>query len=197
MKPLHFSKTYFHKKILDDPEAKLRVVVKETPSLNISEEEYSLRVTTRYEDPLIIHRDYAIEHHVPPAKHSFPHLQFKFHTEEIGQFRIRIDVKDINEYKKAILGFIYKTKDVLKGLERFRNGITKEILVLELINQLKKEGDFLTIKIRQGIEKYSLEFDRKRGAEDKIERLRKNPLLIGFIGRENVRRIEEGYEKNK
>jgi len=194
MKELHFSKKYFHKQIVDDPDAKVRVVVKETPSVNISEEEYSLRVTTRYEDPKTVHRDYAIEHHLPPAKHSFPHLQFKFQTEEIGQFRIRIDVKNAEEYKKAILGFIYKIKDVLKDLERFRKGITKEILVMELVNDLKQEGNFLTQKVWEGIHKYKLEFDKKRGAMDKAERLRKNPLLVHFMGKENIRLIEESYE---
>ena len=98
MKELHFSKKYFNKLLFD--ENKIRVVIREIPSIDISDEEYSLRVSTRYEDPAM-HRDYVIEHHLPPALHAFPHLQFKFHTEEIGQFRIRIDIKDSEEYKKA------------------------------------------------------------------------------------------------
>lgn len=94
MKELHFSKTYFNKLILDDSESGLRIVINEKPSIEISEEEYSLRISTRYIDSKTINRDYAIEHHLPPSKHSFPHLQFRFHTEEIGQFRLRINIKD-------------------------------------------------------------------------------------------------------
>lgn len=182
MKELHFSKKYFNKFIFDKDN--LRVVVKEIPSINISEEEYSLRVSTRYEDPKTIHRDYAIEHHLG-SKHSYPHLQFKFHTEEIGQFRIRIDIKDSEEYKKAILGFIYKIKSVLNHLEKFRRGITSEILVLDLVNTLKDEGLFLDQKINKGIKKYSLEFDQTK----KLDKLKKNPLLIDFLGEKNIKRF--------
>ena len=80
MKELHFSKKYFKKEILDDPYSKIRVVIKEIPCLEISEEEYSLRVSTKFEDsegydkPTTVHRDMAIEHHLPPSKHSFPHF---------------------------------------------------------------------------------------------------------------------------
>ena len=108
--------------------------------------EYYCSIHVVYNTCAPVHRDYAIEHH-PGERHSFPHLQFKFHTEEIGQFRLRIDIKDSAEYKKAILGFIYKIKDVLKHLENFRKGITSEILVLDLVNDLKDEGNFLGQKI--------------------------------------------------
>lgn len=183
MKELHFSKKYFNKLVFD--EDNIRVVVKEIPSIDILEEEYSLRVSTRFEDVSTIHRDYAIEHH-PVSKHPFPHLQFKFNTEEIGQFRIRIDVMDSNEYKKAILGFIYKIKGVLEHLEKFKEGITSQILVLDLVNDLKNEGKFLGQKINEGIKKYYLEFDHK----ERIDKLKKNPLLIDFLGKENIKLIE-------
>jgi len=192
MKELHFSKKYFQKQVFEDIEAKVRVEVSETPSLNITEEEYSLRVTTRYEDPDAIHRNYAIEHHMPPSRHNFPHLQFKFHTEEIGQFRIRIDIEDSDDYKRAILGFIYKIKNVLEDLERLRKGITNEVLVLQLVNQLEKEGDFLSKKISDGIKKYSLEFNEKRGTKDKLSKLSKNPLLLDFLGKENMQMLSKG-----
>tara|TARA_B100001971_G_C18219718_1_gene556274 strand:+ start:758 stop:1354 length:597 start_codon:yes stop_codon:yes gene_type:complete len=196
MKKFHFSKIYFNKEIVDDPVSKIRVVVKEIPSLEISEEEYSLRVSTRYENPNTIHRDYAIEHHTG-EKHPFPHLQFKFHTEEIGQFRIRIDVKDSEEYKKSILGFIYKIKNVLGSLEQFREGITKEILVLDLVNKLDDEGRFLTQKIQEGINKYALEFDEENRLKSRLGKLGKNPLLLDFMGVNNIKLIEESYEKLK
>lgn len=140
MKEFHFTKTYFNTTLFEDPRSGVRVVVDERPSLSIADEEYSLRVSTRFEEAGTVHRNYAIEHHMPPAKHSFPHLQFKFHTEEIGRFRIRIDLKDDDEYKKAILGFIYRIKDVLNDMEHFRKGLTREVLVLELVTQLKEEA---------------------------------------------------------
>ncbi len=195
MKELHFSKKYFKKEILDDPDAGIRVVIKEKPCIEIPEEEYSLRILTRYEDSETVHRNWAIEHHLPPAKHSFPHLQFKFHTEEIGQFRIRIDVANQDEYKKAILGFIYQIKNILNELERFRKGVTNEILVLELVNKLKPESYFLNQKIQEGIKKYTLEFDKgiNRG---KIKNLGNHHLLLAFVGEENAKLIKDSYSNN-
>lgn len=201
MKNLHFSKIYFNKKIFDDPSTKIRVVVTETPSLDITQEEYSLRISTRHEEAKTIHRNYAIEHALPPSKHDFPHVQFKFHTEEIGQFRIRVDFKDQEEYRKGVLGFIHKTKNILEYLEKFRKGITKEILVLNLVEKLEKEGDFLTQKIHQGIKKYALEFDKEERLRNKLKRLEQNHLLLGFMGLENIKLIENSHvgirKKNK
>lgn len=197
MKKFHFSKTYFNKLEYDDKEANIRIIIKEIPSLEIFEEDYSLRVETQHEEDSTIHRKYAIEHHSKFDKPNYPHLQFKFHTEEIGQFRIRIDTNTPDEYKKAILGFIYKIKNVLEELEKFRKGITEEILVLDLVNGLEKEGEFLTIKMMEGIKKYKLEFDKKRGAVDKLKQLRKNPLLIDFMGKDNIKLVEESYKCQK
>ena len=189
MTELYFSKKYFKEKIVDDPKSKVRVTINENPSFSIAEEEYSLRVTTRYENPATIHRDYAIEHHTDPP-HDFPHLQFKFHTEEIGQFRMRIDIASHEEYKRAIQGFIYKIKEILEDVERFKQGITNEMLVLELVNELKSDSRFLDQKIKESIKKYLPEFD-KGVSKDKIERLGKNPLLIAFMGKENTKLIQE------
>jgi len=197
MKGFHFSKIYFNKLILDDPETKIRVVIDETPSLNISEEEYSLRITTRHEKGRLIHRNYAIEHSLPPSKHDFPHIQFKFHTEEIGQFRIRIDFKDQEEYKSGIQGFIYKIKEILGHLEQFKKGITNEILIIDMVNKLKEDGSFLSEKIKEGIKKYSIGFDEESGVRDKLKRLEQNQLLLGFMGLENIELIKDSYYKLK
>ena len=103
MKQFHFSKIYFNKLELTDGNSRIMVRIKEFPSLEVAEERYSLRITTRHEEDKTIHRDYAIEHALPPAKHDFPHVQFKFHTEEIGQFRVRVDFRDQEEYRKGVL----------------------------------------------------------------------------------------------
>ena len=192
MKKLHFSDTYFHKKRYIDPDSDIRVLIKETKSMSIEKEPYSLRIKTIYESGK---KDYTIEHHLPPSKHSFPHLQFKFHTDEIGQFRIRIIIKDNKEYEKAILGFIYKIKDVMKDLEKYKKGITKEIMVLELVNKLRKKGDFLDKKMFEGITEYSLEFNKKQHSKEKIKKLKANPLLNQFIGKKNIKLIETAYKE--
>lgn len=197
MKDFHFSKIYFNKEIFDDPSTKIRVVIDETPSLDITQEEYSLRISTRHEEDKSIHRDYAIEHALPPSKHSFPHVQFKFHTEEIGQFRIRIDFKDHEEYRKGVLGFIYKIKNILESLEKFREGITEEILVLDLVKKLEREGNLLTQKIQEGIRKYALEFDEEEKLRKNLKRLEQNHLLLNFMGLKNVKLIENSYSELK
>jgi hypothetical protein len=183
MKPFHFTKTYFNLLLFEDAKAGVRVVINETPSINMAEEEYSLRVSTRFISGMI-HKDYAIEHHLPPLKHNFPHLQFKFHTEEIGQFRIRIDVNNEEEYRQAILGFIYKIKKQIEKLENLSEGITNKILVVELVNELENEENVLNNKILEGIKKCNVEFDMMEN--NKIEKLKQNALLIEFFGKECV-----------
>ncbi len=191
MKEFHFSKTYFKTLTYDDREANIRVLVKEIPSLEISEEEYSLRVETHHEEENLIHRHYAIEHHSKFDKHNYPHLQFKFHTEEIGTFWLRLDFENQAEYKKAILGFIYKIKEVISDLERLKPGITNEILVLDLVNTLSGEGAFLSGKITESIAKYQVEFQDYGLVRDKTKKLTENKLLLGFLGEENVSRVIE------
>tara|TARA_Y100000034_G_C6877367_1_gene401481 strand:- start:568 stop:876 length:309 start_codon:yes stop_codon:yes gene_type:complete len=100
MKEFHFSNKYFNTLTYDDIESNIRVVIKEIPSLDIHEEDYSLRVETHHEEAMMIHRKYAIEHHSKQDKHNYPHLQFKFHTEEIGSFWLRLEFKSQEEYDK-------------------------------------------------------------------------------------------------
>ena len=197
MKEFHFSNRYFNKLIYDDIESNIRVTIKEIPSLDVSEEDYSLRVETHHEEEKLIHRKYAIEHHSKQHKHDYPHLQFKFHTEEIGAFWLRLEFKTQNEYKKAILGFIYKIKNVLEDLERFKPGICGDILVLALVNNLSKEGRFLTQKISESINKHQLEFQKYGCTREKVKSLNKNPLLIDFLGKNNVTKVVESYAAKK
>jgi hypothetical protein len=138
MKEFHFSKKYFHKLIYDDIKSNIRVVINETPSLDVLEEDYSLRIETHHFEEKIVHRKYAIEHHSKQENHFYPHLQFKFYTEEIGSFWIRLDFVDEEEYKKAILGFIFKIKNVLEQMEKIKKGICEEMVVLELVNELSE-----------------------------------------------------------
>ena len=149
MKKFTFSKKYFKQMVYDDPYTSIRVVVSEIPSMDIELEDYSLRIETRHQEAKTIRRKYALEHHKRQEKHQYPHLQFTFHTEEIGTFWIRMDFNNDAEYEKAILGFVYKIKNVLEDLEQYKKGITKDILVLELVEDLVKEGDFLTKKIAE------------------------------------------------
>jgi hypothetical protein len=198
MKKFHFSKKYFKETIFDDPATNIRVVVEETPSMDIEAEDYSLRVETRHlklEKP--IHRTYAIEQHKHQIKHNFPHLQFTFHTEAIGTFHLRLDFESVDEYHNSILGFIYKIKGVLENLEPIKEGITEEILIIDLVENLSDKGKFLEQKISESINKYGLEF--KRGVE--TNKIDSNPLLIEFLGMKNIEDIKKKYsrvaEKNR
>ncbi len=195
MTEFRFAKNYFHTLLFDDPESNIRVIVKEKPSFEVMEEEYSLRVETHHEETGAIHRKYAIEHHSKQDKHNYPHLQFKFHTEEIGTFRLRLDFNSTEEYQRAILGFIYKIKNVLADLERFRKGILSELMILEKVDQLSAEGEFLSLKIAESISQVEFDMDGKY-TRDKVQRLNQNPLLLDFIGQENVEKLTKNYTKH-
>ena len=184
MKAFHFTKTYFNKTLFEDPKNNIRISVKETPSLDVTEEDYSLRIETRHVEEKIIHRNYAIEHHGKQEKHNKPHIKFKFHTEEIGTFWITLELKDADEYKQAILGFIYKIGKVIAKLEKYHSGITEEILVMDLVSKLKKEEKFLDMKIAKSITTKTIEFDSDANPEEILN----NPLLKTFLG-ENSKKI--------
>jgi len=188
------SKRYFLKESYDDPQSGIRIVVSERGHFQVLDEDYSLRVSTRYVHTKLVSRDYAIEHH-QTQPHSFPHLQFKFATEEIGQFRIRIDIKNPQEYEKAILGFIYKIMRVIRDLESLKRGITNEILIIDEVQKLRQESDFLDYKINEGIQKYMVSFNSKERPIEQIMKLKKNPLLLDFIGNTNLEVMEEMIRK--
>jgi hypothetical protein len=190
------TKKYIKKEIYDDHATGIRVIIRETGYFFVFEEGYSLKISTRQSLPKFIHRDYIIEHHVQPP-HNFPHLQFKFTSEEIGQFRLRIDIKNQEEYKKAILGFVYKIKDVISTLEESKPGITSEILNVRQVNSLKIHGDFLTKKIEEGLKKYSIDFDQEKNRRSQIRVMQGHPLFIGFIGKKNISTIQAELKKKK
>lgn len=195
MKEFQFSKIYFNTFLFDDPESNIRVIIKERPSFEVTEEEYSLRVETHHEEGCSIHRKYAIEHHPQQEKHNSPHLQFKFHTEEVGTFWLYLCFKNPEEYQKAILGFIYKIKRVISDLEKYKPGITEEIMKISEVNKLEEEGNFLSAKINESITNSQIEFDDTGYPRDKIQKLNQNPLLLDFLGKENVNYLIENYRK--
>lgn len=196
MKKFDFTHKYFHKLIFEDNAIKLRISIKETPSIDVSEEDYSLRIETRHENLKLIHREYAIEHHSMQDKHKCPHLQFKFYTEEIGSFWIQLDFKDSDEYHRAILGFIYKIKGVLKDLERLCPGITNEMMAAKEVDKLKANGDFLMKKIAESLENSRIEFKDSGNTKTKCENLRNNPLLLEFLGENNMKNIVKSCDVN-
>ena len=189
MKKFHFTKTYFKKTLFDEPESKIRIVVSETPSIEVEEESYSLRLETRHEDDFITHRNYAIEHHLEQKKHNYPHLQFKFHDENIGTIYLKLQIKNSSEYEKVILGFIYKLKSVvLNDLEKYRKGITEEILIIHLVEELINEGKFLDGKIKESLSNSLLELKDKN---IKKVQLKNSRLLNKFLGIDNIKKIKE------
>ncbi|MGV8162424.1 MAG: hypothetical protein ACP5N2_03790 [Candidatus Nanoarchaeia archaeon] len=193
MKKVTFTKKYFKQTICDDPKNKVRVVINENPSMDVENEDYSLRIETMHQNPEPVHRNYAIEHHRHQEKHQYPHIQFKFHTEGIGSFWLRLDFDSSEEYEQAILGFIYKMKNILQDLEQYREGITEEMLILDLVNKLEKEGDFLTQKMFESIQKYQIEFQTPSAEKDKLPKIASNLLLVEFLGDKNIKRIQEIY----
>ena len=82
-------------------------------------------------------------------------------------------------------------------MERFKPGICGDILVLALVNNLSKEGRFLTQKISESINKHQLEFQKYGCTREKVKSLNKNPLLIDFLGKNNVTKVVESYAAKK
>lgn len=179
--PIYVRKREFNK---DD----LRIEILEVPCQNPNEEEYRFRMKSRHkEEEIIIHRDIAIEHHQP--RHTHPHgsehLQFKFYSEGFGKIRINLDIKDKEEYKICILGFLSILKDVINNFDNYHENIAYEILNLEMFKGLENHRSILKKKISDSLIESRIEMDTKKGIKiinkDLLVNLRKNEDLLLFF----------------
>jgi len=166
----------------------LRISIIEVPCQDPNEEEYRFRIKTRHkEEEIIIHRDIAIEHHQPRAihPHGYEHLQFKLYSEGFGKIRIDLDIKDENEYKSCILGFLSILKDLIAYFDEYHKDIVKEILNIEMFNELDNDRNFLIKKISASLNESRIEIDNDKGIKvvnkDSLEDLKKNEALLPFF----------------
>lgn len=186
-----FLHEYFKQEVLNDFENRIFIAVKEKPSFNIKEEDYSLRLETCHKED--VHRNYAIEHHLKQDKHDVPHLQFKFHSEKIGSIWLNLFFKNEEEYKKGIEGFIFHSKHIFEDLENEHPNLTREMMFLENVLTLQDQGTFLQEKITQSIQEGLIEFQNILD-KDKKELIKSHILLNKFIGSKNVALLLGGLE---
>jgi len=169
-------------------EGELRVEMIELPCQNPNEEEYRFRIKTRHkEEEIIIHRDMAIEHHQPRGTHphGFEHLQFKFHSEGFGKIRVNLDVKDDDEYKRCILGFLSILKDIIDKFDKYHKNITEKILNLEMFKGMEEHRSFLREKISSSLAQSRIEMDAKGGIKiidrESLDNIKTNEALLPFF----------------
>jgi len=173
---------YFKKSKINDFENDIHIEITETPSFNISEEDYSLRIETCSEGD--IHRDYAVEHHLG-QKHEKPHLQFKFHSEKIGSIWINLLFEDEAEYKEGIEGFIFHSKNIFLDLESEHENLCEELMYVEKVDKLEAQGKFLQTKITKSIVLGLTEF-KNCTDQNRVQLIKNHELLNIFIGEHNV-----------
>jgi len=166
----------------------IRIEIIEMPCHNPNEEEYRFRMKSRHkENEIVIHRDVAIEHHQPRNvhPHASEHLQFKLYSEGFGKIRINLDIKNDEEYKKCILGFLSILKDLITSFEKYHKDITKEILNLEMFEGIEKHRSFLKGKISASLAQSRIEMDTEKGIKvvnkSSLENLKTNNALIPFF----------------
>lgn len=177
-----FLHKYFKKESLKDFDNEIYINITETPTFNIKEEDYSLRIETCQESNT--HRKYAVEHHLG-QKHNKPHLQFKFHSEKIGSIWINLIFETEEEYKKGIEGFIFHSKNIFKELENEHKNLCEEMMHLKEVESLAKEGEFLQEKVTQSIKKGFIEFQNCLD-EKRKELIQNHELLNMFVGEKNI-----------
>ncbi len=166
----------------------IRVEIIEMPCQNPNEEEYRFRMNSRHkEEEIIIHRDIAIEHHQPrdTHPHGFEHLQFKLYSEGFGKIRINLDIKDDDEYKRCIFGFLSILKDIILSFEKYHKNIAQEILNLGMFEGLENHRSFLKEKISNSLIQSRIEMDTSQGIKviDKelLENVKANEALLPFF----------------
>jgi len=166
----------------------LRIEIIEMPCKNPNEEEYRFRMKSRHkEEEIIVHRDIAIEHHQPKKTHphASEHLQFKLYTEGFGKIRINLGIKDNEEYKRCIMGFLSILKDLINNFDKHYKNISKEILNLEMFKDLEKHRSFLKEKISDSLIQSRIEMDTNQGIKvinkKSLEDFRTNEALLPFF----------------
>ncbi|MBU0628667.1 MAG: hypothetical protein KKC75_05725 [Nanoarchaeota archaeon] len=166
----------------------IRIEIIELPCQNPNEEEYRFRMKSRHkEEEIIVHRDIAIEHHQPRETHPHgsEHLQFKLYTEGFGKIRITLDIRNNEEYKRCILGFLSVLKDIIDNFDKYYKNIIKEILNLEMFGNLKDHRNFLKGKISDSLIQSRIEMDTNAGIKvinkDLLKYLRANEALLPFF----------------
>lgn len=186
MLDFQFLPTYIKNREFDKGDIRIEII--ERACKNPNEEEYRFRMKSRHkEEEIIVHRDIAIEHHTPRKTHphGFEHLQFKLYTEGFGKIRINLDVKDSNEYKRCILGFLSMLKDIIDNFDRYHKDISKEILNIEMFKGLEKHRSFLKEKISNSRIQSRIEMDIDKGIKivdkDLLEDFKTNEALLPFF----------------
>ncbi len=186
MQNFQFLPLYIKNKEFDKGDIRIEII--EMPCQNRNEEEYRFRMKSRHiEEEITIHRDIAIEHHQPrdTHPHGSEHLQFKFSSEDFGKIRINLDIKNDDEYKRCILGFLSMLRDIISTFEKHRKNITKEILNLEMFNELENHRSFLKEKIANSLIQSRIEMDAEEGIKiinkESLENLKQNEALLPFF----------------
>jgi len=181
-----FRPIYIKNRIFNKGDVRIEIV--EVPCQNPNEEEYRFRMKSRHkEEEIVIHRDIAIEHHEPIGihPHSSEHLQFKFSSKDIGKIRINLDIKNDDEYKRCILGFLSILRSIIGTFEKYHKNITEEILNLEMFNGLEEHHSFLKEKISNSLIQSRIEMDAEEGIKvidkESLENFKKNEVLLPFF----------------
>lgn len=166
----------------------IRIEIIEIPCKDPNLEEYRFRMKSRHKkEEIIVHRDIAIEHHQPKETHphGFEHLQFKLYTEGFGKIRIDLDIKNDEEYKRCILGFLSILKDIINNFDKYHKNISEEILNLEMFKGLEKHRLFLKEKIAGSLTQSRIEMDTNQGIKiidkETLKDFRTNEALLPFF----------------
>jgi len=166
----------------------IRIEIMEVPCNNPNEEEYRFRMKSRHkEEEIIVHRDIAIEHHQPREMHPHgsEHLQFKLYTEGFGKIRINLGIRDNNEYKKCIFGFLSILKELIDNFDKYHKNISEEILNLQMFKGLGKHRSFLKGKISESLNQSKIEMDTSKGikviGKTSLENFKTNGALLPFF----------------
>ena len=123
-------------------------------------------------------------------------LDDRFYVLYVGRSDACLKTRLLQHANAGIFNFFrFRMSRSISGA--YKKGITKDILVLELVEDLVKEGDFLTKKIAESIEKYQIEFQDEIPKRELVSKINSNELLIEFLGSHNIKKIQETYKNKK
>jgi hypothetical protein len=166
----------------------LTVTLNETPSFDISSEDYRFRVEIAevVDEVDIFYRDIAIEDHHKQIKHQKPHLQFKLHADGVGNIYIFLPITEASEYKKYILSFLDIIGNILINADNDKQELQKKFMIMDNFKKIEGMSKHIKQVVYESYKKCELKLlnsnKEEKAIDDKdIQKIKGIPQIAPFF----------------
>ncbi|MFH1175053.1 MAG: hypothetical protein V1725_08035 [archaeon] len=134
-------------------------------------QEYTIQFLLKFEhrktkEEGIFQREFSIEHHPTPSKHSKPHVQVHIHgpdpTDKVGELWITLPLKKDAAYKTCIEGFFSILENIIRQCEP---GLEEVMLDITEVQKLTQQKTFLHESIQESLRTKDILYQQPDGTK--------------------------------